>query len=410
VVALAPRHRGRAGLFLRRQALAALGGQSEAHTEAQDPQRYSWAKLTSAITSPKADQAVLRSPPASGILRASSRRYLPAILHAIANLRPRRLMPGAVYMNVSHFGLEQPRLLERLSAKGLLPIVMIHDLIPVVHPEFCSPNAAALHLRRIDSVLAYAALVITNSMSTADVLAQFARERGARIPPTQAAPLGLEEVFLNPPRDLAAEPFPIPSSVPYFVCVGTLEPRKNLSFLLTLWRRLADRMGEATPPLVLVGQRGWENESIIDHLERSPPVLRFVHEANRLDDHQLACLIRGARALLSPSFSEGFNLPINEAMALGTPVIASDIAVHRELAEGARLIDPLDGVGWLEAIEMATRRRPFAEPVERPGWPDHFAIVEQAMALAPQTGHIPPAARVGGADHSDSQGSRVRGN
>ena len=373
------------------------------------PASDSWLKLTSAITSPSAGQIGLRSPPASGILQASAQRYLPAILHAIANLRPRRFPPGAAYLNVSHFGLEQPRLLERLAAKGLRPIVMVHDLIPIVHPEFCSPNAAALHQRRIDSVLAHAALVITNSQATADELIEFAKDRGARVPPMQAAPLGLEPAFLKPVSQPSSEPFPIPPSTPYFICVGTLEPRKNLTFLLTIWRRLAERMGDATPPLILAGQRGWENEAIIDHLERSPPILRFVHEANRLDDRQLAGLIRGARALLSPSFSEGFNLPINEAIALGTPVIASDIAVHREFALGAQLIDPLNGVGWLAAIERAAQERPVAKWARRPGWPDHFAIVEQAMALSRQTGHITGEFAIGGGDNCDTHSSLVRG-
>jgi len=167
----------------------------------------------------------------------------------------------------------------------------------------------------------------------------------------------------------------------YFVCVGTIEPRKNLAFLLTLWRRLADRMGEATPILVLAGQRGWENESIIDHLDRSPPIQRFVHEVSGLADAELAALIGGARALLSPSFSEGFNLPVAEALAAGTPVIASDIAVHRELADGAQLIDPLDGVAWMAAIEAATRERPETSARRPPGWPEHFAIVGKAMGL-----------------------------
>jgi hypothetical protein len=67
-------------------------------------------------------------------------------------------------------------------------------------------------------------------------------------------------------------------------------------------------------------------------------------------------------------------------------VIASDIAVHWELAPGARLIDPLDGPAWLEAIEAAllegAERRPTATPsYAPPGWPEHFAIVAQALGL-----------------------------
>ena len=297
-------------------------------------------------------------------------RYGPAARRTIANWRPVKTPPGALYLNVAHFGLEQPGLLRRLAARGVRSAVMIHDLIPIVHPEYCGPSASKWHQRRVDAVLDDASVVITNSASTADEVRAYAGVR--RTPALRVAPLGLESAFLRcDPRPLAVRP--------YFVCVGTIEPRKNLAFLLTLWRRLAERLGAATPRLVLAGRRGWENESVIDQLERSSAVLRFVHEAPGLSDAELARLIGSARALLAPSFTEGFNLPVAEAMAMATPVIASDIAVHRELAAGARLIDPLDGPSWLAAIEAATTERPRVQPVPPLSWPDHFAIVKDAL-------------------------------
>jgi glycosyltransferase involved in cell wall biosynthesis len=269
---------------------------------------------------------------------------------------------------------------------------MIHDLIPIEHPEFCSPRAAGLHRRRIDGVLDHATLIIANSAATAADVARYAASAGKPAPPTCVAPLGLEPAFLEPrlPPVLGA---------PYFVCVGTIEPRKNIAFILRVWRRLAERMGDRTPALVLVGQRGWENEWIMDHLERSPPVLRFVHEASGLNDDRLAALIGGACALLAPSLSEGFDLPVSEALVLGTPVIASDIPVHRELAAATQLIDPLDGPAWIEAITRATvERRPCA-PTAGPGWKDHFDTVAEALGWARRaSGEGGKAARVPAAD------------
>jgi glycosyltransferase involved in cell wall biosynthesis len=244
-----------------------------------------------------------------------------------------------------------------------------------MHPEYCSPPAYDHHRRRVDAVLRNGSLVIANSDSTADELTRYASAHALPAPRICVAPLGLEPRFL----ERSPEPFEAPA---YFVCVGTIEPRKNITFLLTLWRRLAQNMGEATPLLVLAGQRGWENESVIDQLERSPPIRRFVHEAPGLSDVELARLIGGARALLAPSFTEGFNLPVAEAMALGTPVIASDIPVHRELARGATLVDPLDGPAWLAAIDLALLRRAAPLAPSRPlGWPEHFAIVGRALGL-----------------------------
>jgi glycosyltransferase involved in cell wall biosynthesis len=294
---------------------------------------------------------------------------------ALASLRATRPGTEALYLNVSHYGLEQPRVLERLAVRGARMAAMIHDLIPIVHPEYCSAPAAGWHVRRVETLLRHDSVIIANSRSTAQELRAFALAHDLPEPRVFVAPLGLEPVFtagLETP----------PTARPYFVCVGTIEPRKNVAFLLTLWRSLAERMGEKTPWLVLAGRRGWENEAIIDHLERSPPIRRFVHEVNDLTDNQLASLIKGANALLAPSFAEGFNLPVAEAAALGTPVIASDIAVHRELALHAGLLDPTDGPAWLTAIQAAAQTRVRGRVATPFSWDEHFAIAGRALGLA----------------------------
>jgi glycosyltransferase involved in cell wall biosynthesis len=344
--------------------------------EAQSPRpsgsEAHWTALAAALEAEVPPTEALRVPPDPDPLARPGPRYASFALRTAANWRPRRRSEGDLYLNVSHFGLEQPRLLQRLAARGVRSVAMVHDLIPITHPEFCSPSASGWHLRRIEAVLDHADLVLANSRSTAGVLADFAVASGRRPPRTRVAPLGLEPAFLERPGPLA-------SRRPYFVSVGTLEPRKNLQLLFTLWRRLARRLGEATPSLVLAGRRGWETEAIIDHLERSPPIRRFVHEIGGLRDDQLARLIAGANALLAPSFVEGFDLPVAEAAALGTPVIASDIAAHRELARHAHLIDPVDGVAWLAAIEAAAHDRAASPPAPPLGWPEHFAIVADAL-------------------------------
>ena len=351
-----------------------LGAQPSEPTGAKDD----WRRLVKALSSQGGDAPALRLTAAKTSQETRPARYFRFGLGLAANWRPTRDVAGATYLNVSHFGLEQPRLLERLESRGVRSVAMVHDLIPIAHPEYCSPSASGWHLARIQAILDHAHLVIANSKSTAEDLDDFAARTGRRTPPISVAPLGLEPSFHVAPEHGLGER-------PYFVCVGTIEPRKNVTLLLTLWRRLAERMGDATPPLVLAGQRGWETEAIVDHLERSPPVRRFVHEINGLGDRDLAQLIAGATALLSPSFMEGFNLPVAEALAMGTPVIASDIPVHRELAPTARLIDPLDGTAWLEAIEEAARRHPArAVPAQSRaafGWPEHFALVGRALGL-----------------------------
>jgi glycosyltransferase involved in cell wall biosynthesis len=235
----------------------------------------------------------------------------------------------------------------------------------------------------VANTLRHASRVIVNSAYTEHELRAFASREGLPQPPVHVAHLGLEPAFS------AGEAFSGPR--PYFVHVGTIEARKNLALLLTLWRRLEERLGDQTPSLVLVGRYGWENEAVLDHLERSPNLRGVVHQASNLSDVLLARLMRGARAVLAPSSVEGFDLPAVEARAMGLALIASDIAPHRELTPEAELVDPLDGLGWLAAIERATLKPPTV-PAARPAssWPAHFDIVARAIGLEPPS----PLARV----------------
>jgi glycosyltransferase involved in cell wall biosynthesis len=342
--------------------------------EASDP-TTTWGALRHALSLELDPKRPLRALPITRQMASRTRWHLNIAGRALAHLRP--LMPprGAVYVNVSHTGLDQPRVLGRLRERGIAPVVMVHDLIPINFPEYCAPAAEGRHLRRMREVVDEAALVITNSATTAAELMAYADCVGRACPPTKVAPLGVEAEFLD-------QPPPWIAPRPYFVCVGTLEARKNVAFLLTLWRRLAESLGDDAPRLVLVGRRGWENEAVIDHLQRSKAVIRLVHEASDLSDRELAQLVGGAAALLSPSLAEGFDLPVVEAMALRTPVIASDIPAHRELAGGtATLLDPVDGAAWLGAIASAARAGQRGPSYAAPTWDAHFAQVEAAIAL-----------------------------
>ncbi len=278
------------------------------------------------------------------------------------------------YFNVGHTSLNTPEILTSLGAQGIERVVMLHDLIPITHPEFCRPGDGDKHRRRVLTALHHASRLVVNSQYTADEVLAFADREGLKAPPVEVAHLGLEPIFLK--ADPGAR------RRPYFVHVGTIEARKNLAFLLTVWRRLQERMKDQAPRLVLIGRYGWENEAVLDHLQRSPNLQGLVHQVENLPDTALAELMRGAQAVLAPSSVEGFDLPAVEACAMGVPLIASDIPPHRELVPKATLLDPLDGLGWLTALETATRQRPVAPAYSPPTWPAHFQRIEDRL-LAP---------------------------
>jgi glycosyltransferase involved in cell wall biosynthesis len=181
-----------------------------------------------------------------------------------------------------------------------------------------------------------------------------------------------------------------PAKPPVFVCIGTIEPRKNHLLLLHIWRHLARSADTIKPRLILVGQRGWENENILDLIDRCAAIKDLIEERTSLPDRDMQKLLAGASALLCPAFVEGYGLPIAEALALRVPVICSDIKVFHEVGRTApEYLDPLDGLGWLQAIrDYATPGSPRRaaqiarlETWQAPRWEAHMqgvlALVDQ---------------------------------
>jgi glycosyltransferase involved in cell wall biosynthesis len=293
---------------------------------------------------------------------------------------------GPVYLLVSHHHLEKRKPIARLKTRSRARFVcLIHDLIPIEFPEYAKPGQAANHLRRIETAAEFADAFIVNSAVTGEAL-QPHLDRVGRAPPVLAAPFGADL-----PAGAAGDS---PIGRPYFVYVGTIEARKNHLMLLNLWRQLSRDLGGRAPVLVLVGQRGWEIENVVDMLDRCPALRDTVIEHNALPDTAMVPLLRGARALLLPSFAEGFGFPVIEALQLGVPALCSDIAALRETGGAVpEFLDPLDGPGWHQAIlDYAAPQSPRrAAQLARlaawrpPRWDAYFAIVDRFIAdVAPE--------------------------
>lgn len=287
---------------------------------------------------------------------------------------------GAMLFNTGHSGLDRVEYVQQIKRNALRALFFLHDLIPISHPEYCRPGEADKHHLRLEAMLSVGRGLIVNSEATRQDLFAYADERGLKVPPCAVAPLA--------PSRLPAPACERPLERPYFVVLGTIEPRKNHLLLLHLWRQLASKMGEDAPRLVVIGQRGWECEQVVDLLDRCQSLQGFVVEKARCDDLELATWLHHAQALLFPSFTEGFGIPLVEALMLGVPVIASDLPVFQEVAGSIpEYLDPLDGPGWKRLIVeyMQTdgiRRRAQRGRMEGytpPTWEQHFVVVEALM-------------------------------
>nr|WP_278008361.1 glycosyltransferase family 1 protein [Roseococcus thiosulfatophilus] len=258
---------------------------------------------------------------------------------------------------------------------------MLHDLIPLGFPEYCRPHSTVQHAQRLRVISSLAAGVITPTRHVALQFHARLREAGLAQPPVQAVGLGLDLPDASPPVPEA------PPGRPYVVMVGTIEPRKNHLLALQMWRQFAREGQPGTPRLRIIGRRGWDNEDVFRMLERVD-FGGLVEECGRLPDPEVARLMRGASALLAPSFAEGYGIPVAEALACGTPVIASDIPPAREVGGNVpEFFHPLDFHGWSEAVRAlsepgsARRQAQFQRLAQwrPPSWSGHFRETERFL-------------------------------
>lgn len=292
-----------------------------------------------------------------------------------------RLGRGAVYLNVGHSNLG-PGLWRRMGP--LARVVMIHDTIPLDHPEWTRSGQSPRFRERFAAAVGGAGLVLAVSQAAAaDVRAWRARLGLPETAPVIAAPIGTRLAAPDPsglPRDLDTDH-------PFLVALGTIEPRKNHALLLDAWEELARRLPAGRiPRLLIVGRRGWENREVFARLDRLPPG-GPVRELAGLDDGAVAALLDRACALVMPSRAEGFGLPYAEAAGRGLAVLCAPLPAARELLGSRACYLPPDAPQlWAREIARLAAARPLRiPPPPLPRWQDHFRIVRRALRELAQT-------------------------
>lgn len=315
------------------------------------------------------------------LLKQDSTRWRDAralMVRAIFGALRRERFDRGVLLHTSHSGLEYGRYFQSLINRNIRTVFMLHDLIPLTHAEYCRPGVRETHQKRMSVALGHAVGVIANSQATLDSLTEEAQRSGWPLPKTVVARLasGVPTVEVGE-RPLAQ---------PYFVILGTIEPRKNHWFVLHIWRRLVETLDEYAPKLVIIGRRGWECENAVDMLERCAALRGVVIEESDCSDARLHNYLHHAQALLFPSFVEGYGMPLAEALAMRVPVIASDLPVFREIAgDIPDYLDPLDGPGWMARIQeyasanslLRASQRIRIEGFREPTWQQHFEVVDR---------------------------------
>lgn len=229
--------------------------------------------------------------------------------------------------------------------------ITIHDLIPVLFPDFFTEGNVSQFKKNLDSITSDT-FVICNSQSTKNDLLNYHKKLD---PQKVFVTYWAASDLFHPVNDetiirQTKQNYGIPDT-PYILSLATIEPRKNIKTLLISFRELVMQEKIRDLNLMLVGTKGWKYQEILDFIDSAPEIASRVFFTGYIDDDDLAAVYSGAMAFVYPSFYEGFGLPPLEAMQCGVPVICSDTSSLPEVVGDAGiLVKPEDHTLLAEKI------------------------------------------------------------
>lgn len=236
-----------------------------------------------------------------------------------------------------------------INPTGARMVMTIHDMVSYLFAETLPARTVAhnrwglpLYLRQTDRV-------ITVSESSKRDIVRFLDVSPSEIDVTL---LGVNQAFFPNGDDGVARLSRYGIDFPYILCVGTIEPRKNLASVIEAYARLLVE-GTTEHRLVIVGAKGWKYGPVYELLQSREDLRERVIFPGYVSDEDLPAMYQGASLMVYPSLYEGFGLPPLEAMAAGTPVITSNVSSLPEVVgEAGLMVNPYS----LDELTAAMRR------------------------------------------------------
>ncbi|MBE9492502.1 MAG: glycosyltransferase family 4 protein [Bacteroidetes bacterium] len=232
-----------------------------------------------------------------------------------------------VVVEPAHFGpFNLPKRIRRVT--------VIHDMTPVYFPHYHRIHSQLLQRIFLKDILKRADLIIANSQNTKKDIVKYVPSASFKVYPIY---LGKDDSFSKKEDPAVLKKYNLDQ--PFFLYVGTIEPRKNLLTLLEAFRQFKS-VGEYPHYLVIVGQKGWKTKTFFSKLSKHPNKdhIRILGYVARED---LPVLYSSAQSFILPSYYEGFGMPLLEAMSCGAPCIISHNSSLPEIGGNAALkFDP----------------------------------------------------------------------
>jgi len=304
--------------------------------------------------------------------------YPKAIVRTIQNsyrsMRATRVEAGSgdiLLLIDSSWNFPTANAIERAQQNGCLVVPVIHDLIPILYQDFHQEVTKERFTNWFNHLADKADHFMAVSNSSLDDVKTIVRQRGR-----QASTIRFESFRLGADFrkvDLSNVSSEIQSrfasDTPVFLSVGTVEPRKNHGVILDAFERLWNQGIDAK--WVLAGKPGWMSEDLHERIKLHPENGKRLFWFTGASDDEIGFMYRSARAFIFPSIIEGFGLPIVEAMSQGTPVIASDTRIHREV--GGKLceyfnLDETDSLVGLIEQHASRDKKNSIEGVQLTSW------------------------------------------
>jgi glycosyltransferase involved in cell wall biosynthesis len=240
-----------------------------------------------------------------------------------------------------------------LRARGTILLRMIYDLIPVIKPQWVDEPTVRQVTNWARNVLTESDHVLTISAFSLSEIERYCGESRFPVPPAMVVRLGdaLESCTDHAP--------PLPRFVPrkpFFLCVSTLDVRKNHRLLYDAWQVLAARDPEGCPDLVCLGVPHVYVTDLLREIRQDRAVNGRIHMLHGVEDAELAWYYRHCAATIYPSRYEGWGLPVAESLGHGRLCLASSATsipeISRDLPE---FFDPLDALGLVGLVERTLR-------------------------------------------------------
>jgi glycosyltransferase involved in cell wall biosynthesis len=259
--------------------------------------------------------------------------------------------------------LHQPAFSVPLLFKGK-KVVTVHDLIPIYFGKDITPVSRFFLGKWVPFTYRFADHLIAVSHATKRDLVRtlgISEEKITVI--SEAADDNYRPI--GDPRTIAIVKRKYGVSGDYLLHIGTLNPRKNLEFLVRVFAKLSQDFPHLS--LVLTGKKGWYFEGLFRLVDELDLARRAIF-TGYVEEEDKPALLSGAAVYVFPSLYEGFGLPALEAMACGTPVVASNTSSIPEVTgKAAILIDPSNEQGWVQAIRRVLTNKKLAHHMRREG-------------------------------------------